>query len=207
MKANEAEKILRERIAELPEPLRSAIEFTLANWEKIEEIANEEWRDVIGYDGHYQVSNLGRVKSFKHGVEKILKPHRGKGGYCRVSLYQNGKLKKILVHVLVARAFLPNPNNLPIVHHIDNNPSNNRVENLQWVTHKENQIFSYQTGTRKIPHGAKHPLSKLTQEEADYIRKVHISADPEYGAKALAEKFSVTLRTIYRILHNKSYVE
>ena len=207
MKANEAEKILRESFDKLSEPLKSAIAVALANWKKIEDGAEEEWRNVIGFDGHYQVSNFGRVKSFKWGVEKILKPNCSKDSYPRISLYQNGELKKVLVHVLVAKACIPNPNNLPVVNHIDNVRSNNRVENLEWVTYSENQKHAVRIGARKIPRGAKHPLSKLTQEEADEIRKVHISAHPEYGAKALAEKYDVTLRTIYRILHNKSYVE
>ena len=207
MKANEAEQILRAHLAEISEPLRSAVEFALANWQKLVDDDGEEWRDIVGCDGHYQVSNFGRIKSFKFGVEKILKPHHGKGDYCRVSLYENGKLKKFLVHVLVAKAFLPNPNNLPVVNHIDNVHSNNRVENLQWVTYSENQIHAWQIGAQKPLYGAKHPLAKLTQEQADYIREVHVSADPEFGAKAPAKKFGVTLRTIYRILHNKSYIK
>ena len=204
MKAKEAEKILRNSVAELAEPLRSAVKFALANWKKFEDDANEQCSDIIGYDGHYQVSNLGRVKSFKWGVEKILKPNCGKDSYPRISLYQNGELKKVLVHVLVAKAFIPNPNNLPVVNHIDNVRSNNRVENLEWATYSENQRHAVRIGAIKIPHGAKHPLAKLSHEQADEIRKVHVSAHPEFGAKALAEKYGVTLRTIYRILHNKS---
>ena len=206
MTANEAKAILLAYRAEMVEPLRSAIDFALANWRDIANGADEEWRDIVGYDGHYQVSSLGRVKSFKWGVEKILKPNCGKGDYCRVSLYQDGKLKKVLVHVLVARAFLPNPNNLPVVNHIDNVHSNNRVENLQWVTYSENQRHAIRIGARTFRRGEENPLAKLTQEQADYIRAVHVSADPNFGAKALAEKFGVTLRTIYRILHNKSYI-
>ena len=195
MKAKEAEKILQENIQKLPEPLRSAVKFALTNWKKISEGTDEEWRDVIGYDGHYQVSNLGRVKSFKWNVEKILKPNLN-SGYCRVSLYQNGKLKKVLVHVLVARAFLPNPNNLPVVNHINNVHADNRVENLEWVTYSENQRHAIRIGAKKFPHGAEHPLAKLTQEQADEIRKIHVSAHPEFGAKALANKFGVSLRVI-----------
>ena len=120
MKAKEAEKILRASLAKMSEPLRSAVNFALSNGEKIKDDAKEEWRDVIDYDGHYQVSNLGRVKNFKWDFEKILKPNCGKDSYLRVSLYQNGELKKVLVHVLVAKAFLPNSNNLPVVNHIDN---------------------------------------------------------------------------------------
>ena len=207
MDANEAEKILRKALVEASEPLRSAIEFALANWQKISDETNEEWREVIGFDGRYQVSNLGRVKSFKWGVEKLLKTSCVDDNYPRISLYQNGKRKRILFHVLVARAFLPNPNNLPVVNHIDNVRTNNRVENLEWCTYSENQRHAVRIGAHKYRHGEEHPLAKLTQEQANYIRKVHVSADSEFGAKALAKKFGVTLRTIYRILHNKSYVE
>lgn len=99
----------------------------------------EIWRDIIGYDG-YQVSNLGRVKSLgnnKTRKEKVLKPETI-NGYLRVCLSKEKKGKHILVHRLVADAFIPNIDNKPYIDHIDGNPKNNNIDNLRWCTHKEN---------------------------------------------------------------------
>lgn len=106
----------------------------------------EIFKNIDGFEGHYQVSNLGRVKSLKFGKEKILKPHAFNGGYLRVDLCMNGEKKPDIVHRLVARAFIPNPKNLPEVNHRDEDKSNNCVENLEWVSSGENINF----GTRNL---------------------------------------------------------
>lgn len=105
----------------------------------------EIWKslDFLGYPD-YEVSNFGRVKSLKRGKEKILHQGKNKKNYLHLELWENGKGKHFLVHRLVASAFLKNDNNLPCVNHKDENPSNNRVENLEWVTPKENTNY----GTR-----------------------------------------------------------
>ena len=103
----------------------------------------EIWKDIPGYDGLYQVSNLGNVKSLEryfpsknpktpiaHVNEKILKLSANKKGYLSAHLNKNGKMKNIQVHRLVAQAFIPNPNGLPQVNHKDENPSNNNANNL-----------------------------------------------------------------------------
>lgn len=107
----------------------------------------EEWRNIEGYDD-YQVSNLGRVKrldvidSLGHlRKERILKSGKDTKGYLRVSLWKNGKGKTFKVHRLVAQAFIDNPYNLPQVNHKDENPSNNRVENLEWCDAKYNLTY------------------------------------------------------------------
>lgn len=102
----------------------------------------EEWKDIVGYEGRYQVSNLGRVKSLKRKVgvknrstpEKILKEHLQKEGYYTVVLYKNGEPRRLSVHRIVAEAFLYNPNNYPVVNHKDENKGNNNVNNLEWCT-------------------------------------------------------------------------
>lgn len=112
---------------------------------------DEIWRDVRGYEGFYQVSNKGRVKSLdryakNHSTlqfrpERILKQNIEKVGRskrCSVVLSKNSKTKVMKVHRLVAEAFIPNPENKPQIDHIDTNMSNNSVENLRWVTAKEN---------------------------------------------------------------------
>ena len=102
----------------------------------------EEWRDIEGYEGLYLVSSLGRVKSFCFGKERILKPLKHNCGYLQVRLYNDGKGKIHTVHRLVANAFIPNPENLPEVNHIDEDKTNNRVSNLEWMDSKDNIRYS-----------------------------------------------------------------
>ena len=107
----------------------------------------EIWKDIKDYEGLYQVSNLGRVKSLNYnhtGKEKILKLH-DTHGYYRAYLCNKGKQFKIFVHRLVAQAFIPNPNNLPQVNHKDFNRKNNCSKNLEWITLKENVQYSQAT--------------------------------------------------------------
>lgn len=110
------------------------------------DIINEEWKPVKGFEGLYEISNLGRVKSLWYGREKILKPEKILG-YLRVVLCRNGKKKKLFVHRLVAIAFLPNPKGLPEVNHKDENPSNCVVSNLEWCDRRYN--VNYGTGTER----------------------------------------------------------
>ena len=90
----------------------------------------EIWKDIDGYEGLYQVSNLGRVKSLHHNKEKILKGSYANKGYHLISLSKEGTQKRYLVHRLVATAFIPNPYKLECVNHKDENPRNNNVNNL-----------------------------------------------------------------------------
>lgn len=113
----------------------------------------EEWRDVVGYEGLYQVSNIGRVKRLKgYGckLSRILKPCKNHFGYIDVSLCKDGKEQKKKVHRLVAAAFIQNPDNKPEIDHIDGTRDNNRADNLRWVTHKENLNFQVYKRHRSI---------------------------------------------------------
>lgn len=100
----------------------------------------EIWRDCKGYNGDYQVSNLGRVYSVKSGIFLSQKV-RTTDGYLTVKLYGNEKSKREYVHRLVALAFIDNPNNLPQVNHKDENPENNNVSNLEWCDSKYNNCY------------------------------------------------------------------
>lgn len=102
----------------------------------------EVWRPIEGFEG-YQVSNLGNVKSNKTGLDIVMHPSKDSDGYMVVSLSPNkGKYKTMKVHRLVAMAFIPNPYGKPHINHIDYNRSNNVINNLEWVTPKENTAHS-----------------------------------------------------------------
>lgn len=119
----------------------------------------EEWRPIEGYEGLYEVSSYGRVRSLDRYDERncfregrILKLYTRKGGYLFVQLHLNGKGKNYLVHRLVAIAFIPNPDNLPEVNHLDEDKTNNRVENLEFCDRKYN--INYGTRTDKVRNTA-----------------------------------------------------
>lgn len=126
---------------------------------KVRNLPNEVWKDIEDFEG-YQISNLGRVKSLSYHRtkrERILQQYISKVGYCVVHLCKNGKKRTLLVHRLVAMAFIANPNDKPEVNHIDECKTNNHVDNLEWMTHKENMNY----GTRnerasKSLKGRKH---------------------------------------------------
>ena len=134
---------------------------------------NEEWRDIEGYEGLYQVSNLGRVKSLNYNhtkSEKILKSSIEGRGYKTVTLYKNGIQKTYKIHKLVAQHFIPNPDNLMCINHKDENKLNNNVENLEWCTTRYNNIY----GTR-IKRAAKSKSKKVkcitTNEKFNSIKE------------------------------------
>ena len=106
----------------------------------------EIWRPIEGTNGEYQVSNTGLVKTTKTG--RILTPTVSRHGYERVCLFKMDRERRYRVHRLVAMAFIPNPDNLPQVNHIDGNKRNNNVSNLEWVTNEENMHHAKECGLR-----------------------------------------------------------
>ena len=109
----------------------------------------EIWKDVPGYEGLYQVSNLGEIKSLPHDVIRnngrkyrvngLIKAQISNNGYKMVSLHKEGKGRLFMVHILVSLAFIPNSENKPFIDHINTNRADNRVTNLRWVTRLENE--------------------------------------------------------------------
>ena len=103
----------------------------------------EIWKDIPNYEGLYQISNFGRVKSLSRMMQKrkcietIKKPTLSNKGYYRLPLYNNGKVKYFAIHRLVAENFIDNPKNKPTVDHIDRDRTNNVVSNLRWATYEE----------------------------------------------------------------------
>ena len=150
----------------------------------------EEWKPVVGYEGIYEVSNLGRVKSLNYrctGKEGILSLIPQGNGYNQVILYKNGKRKPHLVHRLVAQAFIPNPLGLPDVNHkIDDyeHRSDNRVENLEWCTAKYNS--NYGTRNEKL---SKSKKGKFLGNKNPKARRVKcITTGEIFGSIADAER-------------------
>ena len=126
---------------------------------------NEVWKDILGYEGLYKISDKGRVKSIGYGKERILKPGSCRG-YLHVSLCKNHKIKYCRIHRLVAQSFIPNPQNLPMVNHKDENPSNNNVTNLEWCDSKYNNNY----GTRIQRVNEKNTNGKLSKPVIQYTK-------------------------------------
>lgn len=131
----------------------------------------EIWKDIQGYEGFYQISNLGNVKSLErvidkgngilqHRKERIMNKRESVDGYYIAKLNVNKKSKSIAIHILVARHFIDNPNNYPEVNHKDCNRKNNQVDNLEWCTHQQNVEHSKQLGHYKTKSGCDNPNYK-----------------------------------------------
>ena len=156
--------------------------------------------DGVVIHNKYVVFKSGDVFNL-HGVKMVGMIDRC--GYRELIL--NGKNHR--VHRLVAEAFIPNPNNLPCVNHIDGNKQNNFVKNLEWCTHSENMIHAYQTGLEQPRCGEQHHAHKLTEDAVKYIKQLYAKRDKEFGAVALAKKFNVDRTTIHDIVRGKTWGE
>ena len=169
----------------------------------LNDLPNEQWRDVSGYEGLYQVSTLGRVKSFHNDKIIIRKPVTLSGGYQQVSLDKNGKRKCMGIHVLVAKMFIPNPENKPMIDHYDRNPANNAVWNLRWVTNSENQRHAVELNAKRS--GCDNLRSNLSPEQVRNIRQLYVRKSHEFGSVSLAKMFGVSISIIKRIVNGTSY--
>ncbi|MBM6615610.1 NUMOD4 motif-containing HNH endonuclease [Desemzia sp. RIT804] len=149
----------------------------------------EYWKDVIDYEGYYQVSNLGNVRSsdrkipwknsFRNLSGSMQRLIEHKSGYIRVGLNKDGKRKYHTLHRLVAKAFVENPENKPEVNHIDGNKGNNIYENLEWVTRSEN-----------IKHAVDNNLMTHLKENSNKLKKAIVKTDLSNGELILYESLS-----------------
>lgn len=167
----------------------------------------EIWKQVKGFED-YEISNLGNIRSYnktsdKH-IHKTIKINHTKEGYEVITL---SKTRKYLIHRLVAETFIDNPDNKKEVNHKDLNKSNNKVSNLEWVSHSENMKHAYVNGVVKMPEGGKKTQWKrvLTDEQVREIRNTYIPHDKNFGMKALAKKYGVSESVIKKVANRVSY--
>lgn len=158
----------------------------------------EIWKDVAGWEGLYQVSTYGRVKSLKYGKERILKHSKNSSGYLTVGLSIESKTFSKVVHRLVAIAFVPNPDNKCDVNHIDEDKTNNNVNNLNWMTRSENVNWGT---SRKRAVNTFH-MNRLYK---DKIKVIYPSGEIEIfnSAADVSRAFGVPKGNISRVLSGK----
>jgi HNH endonuclease len=151
-------------------------------------------------DTEYFVTEDGRL--FRNGRQ--LKTNISKGGYKKLVISNNSLLESVTIHRLVAETFIPNPENKCCVNHKDGNKLNNHHTNLEWVSNSENQLHRFHI----LGKGSKENAyqSKLTNEDIQYIRQNYIPRHKEFGQNALARKFDMNQKSIWCIIHHKTWI-
>lgn len=154
----------------------------------------EIWKDIVGYEGLYQMSNLGRIRN--NSIE--LKQYT-QFGYNSVGLWKDKKCKKFRVHRLVAQAFIPNPHNFPHINHKDGDKSNNNVDNLEWCTYQYNIQHSFANGLQ-TPSGE-------VLKGYDYVR-LFAMYNNNFRLKDILKELGLELNphTLYYALKRKTYL-
>lgn len=160
----------------------------------------EIWKDVEGYEGIYQVSNLGRILRVDFG--RFLKGTTAWNGYIHIGLSNNGKVKHIGLHQVVAAAFIGSCPEGMEVNHIDTNKANNQASNLEYLTHSDNQKHAYKMGRTRTPKGETHPTTYFKNEDIQTIKQLRADGLSEYKIAAL---YNAPRTTIQSILNGKSW--
>lgn len=173
----------------------------------------EIWKEVDGYNGIYFVSNTGKVKSIDHyckgrvgsgkQIGRTLKQSVSHKGYLRVSLSLNKVRFNTGAHILVAKAFVPNPENKPQVNHKNGIKTDNYPDNLEWCTNKENQIHAVKNNLVKHNYCEKHHMSKLSNKD---VEKARYRFTIVISNKQLSEEYGVSQTAMSKILRNKTYI-
>lgn len=172
----------------------------------------EIWRDVKDFEGLYQVSNLGRVRSLPRYVKAskggtylkegcIMRQFELRGHYLQVHLSKDGKKKDMKVHRLVAMAFIPNPDNLPQINHKDYDRQNNRLENLEWCDAKYNSNYSACHRPKTLPRGKDNKLARpidMFDMQGNYKRSF-------YGAAEACRETGISFSSICSCLRNEKF--
>lgn len=169
----------------------------------------EIWLPLVGYEIYYEVSNLGRIRSFDREVNtknnstqirqgKVLKQYLTHNGYLRVVVTKGNKRKSNPVHRLIANTFIPNPENKPEINHKDGYKTNNVITNLEWVTRKENMIHAVNTGLVIAPKAVR----KLTPEIIKHAKELR---EEGRSYKNIGLIYGVSKQTMNRAINNKTY--
>ena len=157
---------------------------------------NEIWMPVKNHETYCKISNYGNVRSIRTGKLRKLQKHSD-GYYCLI-FYINNKSHIKYLHRLIAETFIPNPNNLPEVNHIDGNKLNNSIDNLEWCTHRQNIIHAYKNQLINHSYGI---TAKLNKNDVNEIRKLY----PSHTQLELSKIFNISKSQIQRIVNNKSW--
>ena len=162
-------------------------------------------KDVVGYEDLFAITEDGQIWSKRSN--RFLKLNMLNGYLAHVTKIggRTGKNVVLKAHRLVAKAYIPNPENKPYVNHKDGNKLNNNVDNLEWCTAKENSQHAYAMGLAKAASGADSPCAKLTAEDVLFIRTNYKPYDKEFGARGLSRIFGVSHSRISDIINNKTY--
>jgi hypothetical protein len=158
----------------------------------------EIWKEIKDYEDLYKINNFGKIISLRNNRER--KSHLDKYGYYRSILSKDKKQRNVIISRMVAEAFIPNPNNLPQVNHIDGNKQNNHVSNLEWISNIDNQIHARKTGLINN-NGVNSGNSKFTEEDVIKIRNLK----GILSCKKIGDLFGVSSTTIHYIFKNKTY--
>lgn len=177
-----------------------------ANMKLFPDLEGEEWRWVVGQEGRYKVSNLGRVRSYVKGG-RIRNPHTTNCGYYIVELFIDGEIKGKLVHRLVAEAFIPNPENKRTVNHKNGKKDDNRAVNLEWMTYSENIKHAFDTGLKKDTDKQKASVSQWKKFSPEVINEMRrLWAEGNISQHAIARMFNADPSHVCRIVNNKQRV-
>lgn len=165
-------------------------------------VKNEIWKDIIGYEGYYQISNLGNIKRFRKYKSNILKPRINKRGYVQITLCKNSCTKTFRLHRLIAESFIDNPQKKLQVNHINGIRHDNRLENLEWVTQNENMKHAFNNKLAIPLIGEHQPNSKLKEKEVLEIKQRLLFKE---SIISIANTYNVSKSTIGSIKSKRTW--